>query len=44
MLAPKTINILGNGVVVHFPTMFEEIKQFDNSGIKWDDRLLISDR
>ena len=44
MLYPQCKNMLGNGVVVHFPTMFEELKQFDDSKISTDGRLFISNR
>ena len=44
MLYPKCVNVLGNGVVIHLPTMFEEIKQLEDSKISWDGRLLLSNR
>lgn len=36
--------MLGNGVVVHIPTMFEELEQLDKNGIDYQGRLLIGDR
>ena len=44
MLYQHCVNVLGNGVVIHFPTMFEELKQFEDSKISWEKRLLISNR
>mmetsp|Transcript_2622 Transcript_2622/g.3505 ORF Transcript_2622/g.3505 Transcript_2622/m.3505 type:complete len:429 (+) Transcript_2622:112-1398(+) len=40
----KGICILGNGVVVHLPTLIKEINLLDENGIKHEGRLLISDR
>merc|ERR1711957_1079243 len=37
-------NLLGNGVVVNIPSMFGELKQLDDNGIKYDGRLKISTR
>lgn len=37
-------NIVGNGVVVHFPTIFEELAQLDRDKVNYSGRLLISDR
>ncbi len=39
-----SINILGNGVIVNLPTIFEELKQLDRDRINYKGRLLISDR
>jgi adenylosuccinate synthase len=44
ILYPKCKNILGNGVVVHLQTMFDELKQLDANGVDYSNRLLISDR
>ena len=38
------INVLGNGVVVHLPTMFDELKQLDRDSINYKGRLLLSNR
>ncbi len=38
------ICVIGNGVVVHIPTLFEEIKVLEDAGIKTAGRILISDR
>ena len=44
ILYDKCVNILGNGVVVHIPTMFEELEQLDQNGVNYKNRLLISSR
>ena len=37
--------ITGNGVVVHVPSLFEEIEKNEAKGLtNWDTRLKISDR
>lgn len=37
--------VTGNGVVVHVPGLFEEIKKNEAKGLKdWKERLVISDR
>ena len=36
--------VVGNGVVVHLPTLFDEIETLESQGIQIGDRLLISDR
>ena len=44
ILYPKCTNILGNGVVVHLQTMFDELSQLDKNGVDYSGRLKISDR
>ncbi|KAL6751939.1 Adenylosuccinate synthetase [Haematococcus lacustris] len=44
ILNPKTVCVIGNGVVLHLPGMFEEIEGLKKRGIKIDGRLFISDR
>ena len=44
ILYPGCQNILGNGVVVHAQTMFEELEQLDKNGVDYSNRLFISDR
>ena len=44
ILYPKCQNFLGNGVVVHVQTMFDELAQLDKNGVDYSGRLLISDR
>ena len=41
----KKIEILGNGVVIHLPGLFDELEKNEQKGLKnWQDRLLISDK
>jgi len=44
MLNPGKICVIGNGVVIHIPTLLEEIKILQAAGIDSNLRLLISDR
>ena len=44
LLYPDKMNIIGNGVVIHVPTMFEELKNLDKHNIDYKDRLKISTR
>lgn len=42
---PDCISIIGNGVVVHVPSLFEEIEKNEAKGLaNWENRLKISDR
>ena len=41
---PHTMNLLGNGTVVHLDSLFAELKDLEAGGISWDGRLAISDR
>jgi len=36
--------LLGNGVVLHLPTFFEELKSLDQQGVSYEGRIKISDR
>lgn len=39
------ISVVGNGVVIHLPQLFDEIKKNEDKGLKeWKKRLIISDR
>ncbi|KAK3538052.1 hypothetical protein QTP70_027406 [Hemibagrus guttatus] len=41
----KCISLIGNGVVIHLPGLFEEIDKNEKKGLKgWEKRLIISDR
>lgn len=41
----KCISVIGNGVVIHLPGLFEELKKNELKGMEgWQDRLIISDR
>ncbi len=44
MLHEKTVSVIGNGVVIHFPTLYEELQILEDNQITTKDRLLISDR
>lgn len=44
ILYPNCKNVLGNGVVINLPTMFEELQQLDRDNVNYDGRLLLSDR
>jgi adenylosuccinate synthase len=44
VLHPQTKNVIGNGCVVHLPTLIEEIEEIEQAGISLTDRLFISDR
>ncbi len=44
MLHESTVCVIGNGVVIHLETMFEELSVLKAAGIKLEGRLLISDR
>lgn len=44
ILYPGCQNILGNGVVVNIPSMFDELAQLDTNGIDYKGRLKISTR
>jgi adenylosuccinate synthase len=44
LIYPHTMNLLGNGTVVHLPGLFEETAPLDENGIEWQGRLFISNR
>lgn len=44
MCNPAIKNIIGNGVVVHIPSLFDELKQLGAANITYKDRLFISNR
>jgi len=44
MLQPNTHSLIGNGVVVHVPTLMHELEVLDKAGIEWKSRLHISSR
>ncbi|MDP2690863.1 MAG: adenylosuccinate synthase [bacterium] len=44
ILHPEIICLIGNGVVLHLPTLFKELKTLEAKGIDFTGRLLISDR
>lgn len=36
--------VVGNGVVIHLPSLFEEIATLDGQGVSIDGRLVVSER
>lgn len=44
ILNKNSMNVVGNGVVIHLPTLFEEIETLTGQGVNIEGRLLISDR
>eukprot|EP00889_Picochlorum_renovo_P006835 jgi/Picre1/33865/NNA_001344.t1 len=44
ILNPEATCVVGNGVVVHLPGLFDEIKGLEERGVKVEGRLIISDR
>lgn len=44
VLHPRTIGVIGNGVVLHIPTLLEEMRVLQEAGINLQNRLKISDR
>lgn len=44
ILHPKCTSVLGNGTVIHLPTLFHELEQLDKASIVHQGRLKISDR
>lgn len=44
IIQPHTTCVIGNGCVVHVPTMLEEMSVLEKKGIDIQDRLFVSDR
>jgi len=44
ILHQNTMNVIGNGCVVHIPTLLHELEQLDAKGLDYAGRLLLSDR
>lgn len=44
LIYPHTTNILGNGTVIHLPSLFDELEPLTADGLEWEGRLLLSDR
>ena len=44
LLAPKTVNLIGNGTVFHVPQFFKELKSVQEKGVHTDGRIFVSDR
>ncbi|KAF2069338.1 hypothetical protein CYY_009346 [Polysphondylium violaceum] len=44
ILNERATCVLGNGMVIHLPTFFKEVQGLKEKGIKYENRLFISDR
>lgn len=44
ILTDQMTSVIGNGVVIHFPTLWAELAKLEAGGIDWQGRLFISDR
>ncbi|XP_012247260.1 adenylosuccinate synthetase [Bombus vosnesenskii] len=45
IINPRCTSLIGNGVVIHLPGLFEELESNEAKGLKnWQERLIISDR
>ena len=44
ILHEKTVCVIGNGVVMHIPTLMKELKNLDDNDIAWKQRVKLSDR
>lgn len=44
ILNEKTVCVIGNGVVVHVPSLLKELDTLTAAGILWEGRIKISDR
>lgn len=44
LVNPKCLNLVGSGVVIHVPSLFEELENLEKKGLHCRDRLFISSR
>ncbi|CDR40633.1 CYFA0S05e02696g1_1 [Cyberlindnera fabianii] len=44
LVNPKCQNLIGNGVVIHVPSFFQELENLESKGLDCRDRLFISSR
>jgi adenylosuccinate synthase len=44
ILHPKVECLIGNGVVLHIPTLFKELGNLENQGVDYSGRIKLSDR
>lgn len=44
ILNTRTVCVIGNGVVVHVPSLLKELESLTAAGIEWEGRIKISDR
>jgi len=44
LVNPDCAVLIGNGVVVHLPNLFQELDKLQSKGVKWEGRTFVSDR
>ena len=44
LVNPKCVNFIGEGVIVHIPSFFQELRTLHQKGLETDGRILISNR
>jgi len=44
LIYPHTQNLLGNGTVIHLPSLFNELEPLEPAGVDWRGRLKLGDR
>lgn len=44
ILNEKTVCVIGNGVVVHIPSLLKELDALTVAGVNWEGRIKLSDR
>lgn len=44
LLNPSCVNLIGSGCVVHVPSFFNELEKLAEKGLKYEERVFISDR
>ncbi|CEP25133.1 unnamed protein product [Cyberlindnera jadinii] len=44
LVNPKCLNLVGNGVVIHVPSFFQELENLEAKGLHGRDRLFVSSR
>jgi adenylosuccinate synthase len=44
LVSPNAVSIIGNGLVVHLPSLFKELNCLKDKNIDWTNRIFISDR
>jgi adenylosuccinate synthase len=44
LVNPNCLNLVGNGVVIHVPSLFQELENLEKKGLSCRDRLFVSSR
>jgi len=44
LVNPKCVGLIGNGVVIHVPSFFQELDTLEKQGLQCSDRIFVSDR